>query len=523
MNLPDAGVAPRPSKNSSWVGLGIVSLLFMASLALRIGDFKNVNGVPNLEATYHVLLTIKALRETPVSHSHFLPIVTLGSDRDKYVSWGATVPTETGEFVYTSFPPLGFLVPYSFFAIFDWAPTTRHLMVFNALLGGVSTLGLFALLMRVLRSAGYGHGVRSVGAIAGAACLVFSKEALVSFGLVYWSQSLEEAFLLFQLIALHALWTRPGRSAVIAMAVMSFLSASTEWSGMVANVCIAALLIGRGPCDSRIENLKLGLVVFASTLLAGGVIAAQFISVLGLRQTAVAMGHRMIARSAMHTDALALLDGYANSFGLFLPLVLGCAMWMAVAARGTEPARASRIPAVLVLAASFPLIENALLLQHATEFTFDRLKLATPLALVLALSLASAVVARDRLVIALLCLGILVSARENVTTYQNQKAAFADWGVSVRSNESLRDRVAGVIDLTCADLGSNGPVRAYTNLLFNRAVLENASPEALEAHAHRTAACGTVFLSQTTLHIDLPEFRRATIRTADGKELVVVP
>lgn len=42
----------------------------------------------NSDATWHALLTIEAYRETDSSQHLFLPIVSLGAESDKWISWG---------------------------------------------------------------------------------------------------------------------------------------------------------------------------------------------------------------------------------------------------------------------------------------------------------------------------------------------------------------------------------------------------------------------------------------------------
>jgi len=86
-------------------------LLLIFSLSLRQQDFKRVTGAQNLEATYHVLLTVTALDESSAANHWYLPTVSLGGETNKHIPWGVTVPTKTGDYIYTSFTPPGFLAP----------------------------------------------------------------------------------------------------------------------------------------------------------------------------------------------------------------------------------------------------------------------------------------------------------------------------------------------------------------------------------------------------------------------------
>ncbi len=60
------------------------------------------------DATWHTLLTIECYNETPISQHLFLPIVSMGGEDNKWISWGATIPDKEGNYYYTSFSPAGY-------------------------------------------------------------------------------------------------------------------------------------------------------------------------------------------------------------------------------------------------------------------------------------------------------------------------------------------------------------------------------------------------------------------------------
>jgi len=110
-----------------------------------------VVGAENLAATYHVLLTVNALDESPVENHWYLPTVSLGRELDKHIPWGAAIPTKTGDYIYISFTPPGFLVPYSWLNIFGLRPTVKNLACYNFVLGSLSASTLFLLLVSLLK------------------------------------------------------------------------------------------------------------------------------------------------------------------------------------------------------------------------------------------------------------------------------------------------------------------------------------------------------------------------------------
>jgi hypothetical protein len=159
-------------------------------------------GAQNSEATYHVLFTIKALNENPVEKHWNLPTVTLGRATDKYIPWGSCVSTKTGDYIYTSFPVLGYLAPYFWFKAFQLEPSVENLAYFNFFLGSLSALALFLLLVSLLKFNGYEPRISVGGALVGCTIGIFSREALQAHGLVYWSHSLYQPILVFSLYLL---------------------------------------------------------------------------------------------------------------------------------------------------------------------------------------------------------------------------------------------------------------------------------------------------------------------------------
>ena len=177
------------SKRIALAGALAIILFLAVSFLIRTHDFNKVTGVQNLEATYHALLTIKALKGSPIENHWLLPTVSLGQSRDKNISWGATVPTKSGDYVYTSFTPPGFLAPYIVFEAFKIEASEKNIARLNFILGSLVSIVLYALLINVLEKSGYSRQIAVAGAVLGTTISIFSKEVLQSHGLVYWIHS----------------------------------------------------------------------------------------------------------------------------------------------------------------------------------------------------------------------------------------------------------------------------------------------------------------------------------------------
>ena len=69
--------------------------LFAISAAIR-WSWRDDAVVSNIDASYHVLLTVEAMNQTPVAVHRLLPIATLGRSFDRDVKFGAAVRGDSG-------------------------------------------------------------------------------------------------------------------------------------------------------------------------------------------------------------------------------------------------------------------------------------------------------------------------------------------------------------------------------------------------------------------------------------------
>ncbi len=354
---------------SALLGLIVLIVALLVALFVRKPDFEPGVGAENLEASYHVLLTVEALRRGSLSTHYLLPTVSLGEPNDKSIPWGATLRAHSGDQIYTSFPPLGFLLPQFAMSLLGAPSTLVPLGLFNAFIGAMTALILYLLLRRLLLFAGVGTGTSTLAALAGASVAVFSREVLQSHGVVYWSQSL------YQLVMAATLWylfvhltsppDHPHRRLVRVLAVLTFIGAMTEWSAYLFNLGLVVLFWRgvRGESASR----RMAGVIAGATALAAVVTFAHYALALGVQATAQAFTQRFLTRSAYNGSVSELVQGYGHSYGLFLVLLF--ALMAIEYFDASSPARTagrSRKLTFLLWASTIPLLENLLLLGHAT-------------------------------------------------------------------------------------------------------------------------------------------------------------
>lgn len=346
--------------------------------------------VANIDASYHVLLTVQALNETPASVHHFLPIATLGRELDRDVRFGAAVRGPSGIYYYTSFPSLGFVAPWAFFRITGLAPSIEHLLVFNVLIHLAATLLLALLVSETATSLGADRKTHAGLVVLTAATYLFTFEALQSHGIVYWHHSLFQVVWLTQLVMAARVFRcaddgKPARRRdVVVLLSASVIGPAVEWTGYLASIATAGLCWWRGRASSRDDLRQLGVWILACPMVAGIAFVAHFASVIGFGPLVAALTSRAGFRSTSHGSFVTLGRGYVESFGtllIFVPAIV------AISFASVRRRPANWIVA-FALAATLPLVENVLLAQHAATYHFDRLKAMIPLVSVAAISIA---------------------------------------------------------------------------------------------------------------------------------------
>lgn len=500
-----------------------VAYLFIAVLLLvalnifsyssRKHDFKYTIGAQNLEATYHTLLTVKALEESPASNHWFLPTVSLGGERDKHIPWGATIPTKTGDYVYTSFTPPGFVVPYAVMHLFGAEPTSKNLARFNAALGALVSLLLFALLHGVLEYIGYTRSIALGGALLGSLIAVFSREVLQSHGPVYWVQSLYQLIevvsltLFFRYLSARDEQRRKLYGYGLCLAV--FLGAWTEWTGYITGGGLCVLLWFLVPERAAARRLAVLLAICLTSAVL--VTVVHYGMAAGLDSTLHALMKRFMARSASRGGVGYLSEGYWLSYGPYL-LCLLFAVLARFFALSHQSEQNKRVLLLVALAACIPLLENVVLMQHATQFSFDRLKFLFPAALVFALAFAR----MKNLWRGVLALLLIAASWQGYADYKVDLQRYESWAKIDASNKELIDRISKVVDLDCALLATDMGVRGYTTLAFSRGVYERKSFDAALALEEQESACGLVYLQGRTAFTDLPHYKTARIVLENG-------
>ena len=448
----------NPLKNFSLlVGLAILLAIFTLSVLIRYTPKPEVRNIQNLDASLHVLFSVEAMSEAPLSLRKFLPLTTLGAPFNKYIGWGGAKFDTNGDAIYTSFPPLGFLAATTFFKALKLPIALNSLFYFNITLQLIAALLTFFLAKKIATRLECTNLAANACAVICALPYLFSIEALYSFGYIYWPHCLFQVIFIAYLssIFIDANESKTDGGLYFSAALL-YLMCLTEWSGyLVAFGASTAIYLL--PTISKAHQKKFSFLSITAAMLAGATIVTAYACTVGLSTLVDALSSRFFARNFSSSTPIAnLFSAYVDSYGfqlLLLPVGL-FALWR------LPPSNSKKTCLFLFIVALSAVAENLLMKQHATEYHFDRLK-------VLALFTILTSVAwqfygwKFRSVIVLISCFSMYMAQE---TYHTRRF-LPD--VDVSENAKYK-----VLDMEDGYIATSHQVRGFLPLLFHRNVME---------------------------------------------------
>lgn len=451
----------------------IIFLLFFFAISLVIKkDEINKNiGAPNIEAPYHVLHTINAYMKNDISQHYFLPTVTLEKELDKFISWGATVPDTQGNYFYTSFTSTTFVLPYLYFKITGAELTIQNLVKFNYLLQLLSIIMIFLLLRKINFKASQNQTLSNVASfLASILIFVFSTQFMISFGLGYWAQSVSQILIITQLyILISIIQDGFSNKKLILLGFVSIIFCYTEWTGFSTTGLISLYFLYLFLTRKEKENLKIFFTLMFSIVIGGLLIFLHYGLVIGFENLLNALYSRFSVRSTGKIDYIFLLIGYVKSYGLYifiLPI-----LYFILQKNENDKIIDYKLFYFPIFFSLVLIVENIIMMQHAVQFSFDRLKFGILLVILFNVFFLDFLTIRKNIYYILIILGlILLSVIQNIDTYKNTLKQYAIF-------ESIHEKNIEFIDLININnnksiLCSNIDVRGYFNLLINRSIYE---------------------------------------------------
>lgn len=276
----------------------LLIMLILFSVVIRAPKADKQNFY-NADATYHVLLTMKAYDETPISVHKFVPIVSLGSIEDKDISWGATIKDKFGNFYYTSFSAAGFVAPYLFVKVFHLPINENSLYIFNTFLYVLSFVFSYKLFKNIFQT----RLAKQYILIVVFLIYLFQPEIMHSQGIVYWHHSI---FQLVFLIQLNMFLDIENKTKAILFFLLCLVAPYIEWTGYISNLGFAIAFLFNNKTYFRKDEITIkreSIYNFGRisilTILSFASFSLHFVSVVSKYDYAKALYLRFFARSGM--------------------------------------------------------------------------------------------------------------------------------------------------------------------------------------------------------------------------------
>lgn len=381
-----------------------VSILFVASVLVRIPFLRRPLDGQHDWLTLHTLLTLSIWNETGLRASHFALIMTWPNPADRFISYfeGATVEDANGNTYFIAFPPFAFLLAFSVFKLLHLPPSAVGLKCINLVLLLPASLCFYFLLEQLFPKDRV-HLGRWVS-VLGTSLFLFDRSILLSLGNLY-----------FPLILIVPLWIisvavyctvqdneRPSPASLGGFFALLFVMCYCDWLGFVAAATFILDTIFRN-VSSRARIIWLPAVSMSAPLAASTLMVYQYSSIAGMRSFLRALAFRFVDRAGMTThstagytfwsrhtyDRIVMLYNEQHAGLLLMIWGLGC-VWMLTRRRLAFPAWSGRGGRLILLFGLPVITDHLLLLNHTAIHNYANMKAAPLLTVISVLLVAGA-------------------------------------------------------------------------------------------------------------------------------------
>ncbi|MGA3283151.1 MAG: hypothetical protein ABSD57_01660 [Verrucomicrobiota bacterium] len=375
-------LTPARPKTRSWIWLVgfivfCVSLLSVIARAHFIQTRPFAGRLDGQESESHILVTHLAFEQTSWKIHHFLSIFTLGAPYNKYIDQhpGAASADRFGNYYYTSFPPLTFVLPYIAVKSVGASPSMAGLRWYNIVLQILSAFALAGLVFLCTKKKGVEFELRLLASATTAVIYMTAPECLKSHSINLWAEQFYALLLIIQIICFLFY------PSTLLLFVFAFIGCLADWTSYLANLGMAGIALFSFWKTRDARALRLTIAIILGCLLAGLCIIGWYATVIPVHD----YFHNLIVRGSSREGSLSsrvtLIIRYSNSFGLFS--IIGLVVFFLrpwsrvnkevvtrseVILPGKDPFLISFL--IMVIA----LLENLLMGDHANLYSYDRLK-----------------------------------------------------------------------------------------------------------------------------------------------------
>jgi hypothetical protein len=311
-------------------------------------------------------------------------------------------------YVYSSFPPTLFVVPYLVFTAFSIPVNLVSLDVFNLVLQLITTILIYYLLLEILPKRDRKR--RELVAFLAAGAYIFSTGTLQGHMNVYWAHELLQPVFVGVMLLFAK---RKGLFKWWESALVGFGLSIITWTGVLGAVGIALFGLYRLWKTKNRAYLAMIAGLAGGAVLALVLVAIQVMLITGADLTSYTstIFKRVEARTAngsIYQPMLVVRQFITRLFQDYGFYLIAAYSMFLVYVRKIKPNFAWAIVAI----SAFPLLESIPLVEHDSVYAFGRLKWLLPIILILGLLsyefLGSKQQIRRRILIGLFALAAIV-------------------------------------------------------------------------------------------------------------------
>jgi len=350
--------------------LGVLVVLFVLSILLRLPNLNRPLAGGHEWITAHTLIVLDIWNDSGMGKFYYSPTITWQNPGDKGISWEnyRLLKDQQDNYYHTSYPPLGYYLPYAVFKIAGVAPNPLGLELFNLALGGISAALIYLTVRRLYRSEA---SVAWVTAGWATISYMFTPAVLwFQCNTYFLDMLMQPLFLLFILCGATLLETDSAVKyrwwwlAGVVLGLMAF----TEWIALFCYATLVGLFILQKKWWPHWRGL---LLLGAAVFLAFAMVLLILTGLTGLSEAVHFLLAKYLCQSGLsQTNSYDTLKSVYHFGQSYLHYFFGLILWLAtlfVLWLKTRPARplCTRTEANLLMLSAAPVF-----MHHAALFGF---------------------------------------------------------------------------------------------------------------------------------------------------------
>ena len=222
----------------------IIAALFLLSVGIRL-PFLNrpLGSCPYDWLTAHSLRTVRIFYESGAAKYKFMPIMTFNNPADRDIDSNlGRIKDKEGNWYYTSYGPVGFVLPYLIFITLHLYPDVLTIRCFNLFIQFLSCLIIFQIVSLLTRK--YYRNRVNAAALIGLSVYLLSPVALWFHSNSYFSDMCAQIFFIggIYIFLLMSLSFRK-RIYYFPLGLIIILMVWTEWIGIFFSVSVFLLCL----------------------------------------------------------------------------------------------------------------------------------------------------------------------------------------------------------------------------------------------------------------------------------------